>query len=264
MNAKIVAILLTVLCLLLAVGLIYRHTSATEEKKKDVSTITHFSNEVVDVSKRLDEQKLVNLSLERDNGTQAEEIKTYSNNLASVSASFAKTQADAKAAAETAKQEVRRRDARIAELETEREGMTRKMDDLTGSITNLETQIADTQVKLEASEGDREFLLKELKRLQAEKSELERQFNDLAQLRDQVRHLRDELSVSRRLEWIRRGLYGSLKGSEILRKSMASTAGARTNYNLDVEIRRDGSAEVLTNTPGADEITTTNTTSSTK
>jgi hypothetical protein len=111
---------------------------------------------------------------------------------------------------------------------------------------------------LEASEGDREFLLKELKRLQAEKSDLERQFNDLAMLRDQVRRLRDELSVSRRLEWIRRGLYGSLKGGELLRKGFASASNTQTNFNLDVEIKRDGSATVLTNTPGADAAATNN------
>ena len=251
MNSKIVAILLVLLCLLLGAGLIYRHNTAKKDRKDDVAKIYHYSNEWVETSKKLDEQKLVNLSLERDFATQAEELKTYSNNLATVSADFVKTQADAKTAAEAAKEEVRRRDGRISELEGERDGMTKKMTDLTGSISSLETLIADTQRKLEASEGDREFLLKELKRLQAEKTDLERQFNDLAQLREQVRRLRDELSVSRRLEWIRRGIYGSLKGGEMLRQGLASTA-ARTNYNLDVEIRREGGATVLTNAPTSD------------
>src|SRR5439155_1655978 len=129
------------------------------------------------------------------------------------------------------------------------------MTDLTTSIGTLETQITDTQRKLEASEGDREFLLKELKRLQAEKSDLERQFNDLALLRDQVKRLRDELSVSRRLEWIRRGLYGSLKGGELLKKGVASSGASRTNYNLDVEIRRQGAPTILTNSPTQDGTT---------
>lgn len=248
MNSKIVAIILTLLCLLLAAGLIYRHNTANQEKKQDVATIRYYSNEWTDVSRKLDEQKLVNLSLERDYATQSEELRTYSNKLESVSANLAKTEADAKVAAETAKEEVRRRDVRIAELENERDGMTAKMTDLTSSISTLETQIADTQRKLEASEGDREFLLKELKRLQAEKTDLERQFNDLAQLRDQVRRLRDELSISRRLEWIRRGLYGNLKGGELLRRGLVSSP-ARTNFNLDVEIRREGGATVLTNAP---------------
>jgi septal ring factor EnvC (AmiA/AmiB activator) len=252
MNSRIAATLLGLICLLLAAGWIYRHYTATSEKKRDVQTISHYSNEWVETTKKLDEQKMVNLSLEHDFATQAEELKTYSNNLASVSANFAKTQTEAKAAAEVAKEEMRRKDARISELESERDGMSKKMNELTNSISNLETQIAETQHKLEASEGDREFLLKELKRLQAEKLELEKQFNDLALLREQVRKLRDELSVSRRLEWIRRGLYGNLKGGEALRKGFASAPSAQTNYNLDVEIRRDGSAKVLTNGPYSD------------
>jgi septal ring factor EnvC (AmiA/AmiB activator) len=262
MNSKIVAVLLLLICLLLGAGLVYRQSTATQEKKKDVATIHHYSNEWVETSKKLDEQKLVNLSLERDFTSQSEQLTTYSNNLVSVNANFEKSRADAQAAADSAKEEVRRRDVRIAELENERDGMTRKMGDLTNSISNLENQIAETQHKLEASEGDREFLLKELKRLQAEKTELERQFNDLAQLRDQVRRLRDELSVSRRLEWIRRGLYGSLKGGELLRKGLASATPARTNYNLDVEVRRDGEAKVLTNHPASDSTAANTNTSS--
>jgi hypothetical protein len=265
MNFKIVAALLTLVCLALAVGLVYRQTTANEEKKKDVATIFSYSNQVVDVTKKLDEQKLVNLSLEHDFATQGEELKNFSNKLASVTADFAKTQVEAQTAATKAKEELQRRDTKIAELETERDGMSRKMTDLTNSISSLENQIADTQRKLEASEGDREFLLKELKRLQAEKSDLERQFNDLAALRDQVRHLRDELSISRRLDWIRRGLYGSLKGSELLQKNIASAGPSTTNYNLDVEIRRNGGATVLTNNPNPESATSnTNTSSSAK
>jgi chromosome segregation ATPase len=258
---KIAAIILTLVCLLLGAGLVYRHSTAVKEKTADVATIKHFSNQWVSVSKDLNEQKMVNLSLERDLSSQAEELKTYSNNLASVNANFTKSQADAKAAAETAKEQMRQRENRIAELESEKDGMTRKMNDLTNSISGLETQIAETQRKLEASEGDREFLLKELKRLQAEKSDLERQFADIALLRDQVRKLRDELSVSRRLEWIRKGLYGSLKGSELLRKGLASGTPARTNYNLDVEIKREGGARVLSNAPASDSAPLTNATS---
>lgn len=260
MNLKIVAIVLTLVALVLAAGLIYRHSTAKKEKIEDVAKIHHFSNQVTEVSHELDRTRVHAVNLERDVATQAEELQAYSNNIAVLSASFDKSKVEAKAAAETAREEIRRRDERIAGLEDEREGMTKKMETLTGSISDLESQIADTQRKLEISEGDREFLLKDLKRLQAEKSELERQFNDLAMLRDQVRKLRDELSVSRRLEWIRRGLYGSLKGGEILRRGMVSAAG-QTNYNLDVEIRRDGGATVVTNVPAGEWVAPNDTTS---
>ena len=126
---------------------------------------------------------------------------------------------EAQAAATNAAADIAKRDSRINELETQRDDLTKRMTDLNGQITGLEGQISDTQRKLAASEGDREFLLKELKRLQAEKNELEKQFNDLAgMLREQVRKLKDELSISKRLDWIRRGLYGSLKGAEKLQE----------------------------------------------
>ena len=77
------------------------------------------------------------------------------------------------------------------------------------AITNLTAQIEETKRKLATSEGEKGFLEKELKRLVAEKSELERQFNDLTVLRAQVAKLKEELTIARRIEWIRRGLFAS-------------------------------------------------------
>jgi hypothetical protein len=89
------------------------------------------------------------------------------------------------------------------------------------------------------------LLLRELKRLQAEKAELERQFNDLVLVREQFRKLKEELSIARRLDWIRRGLYGATerKGAELLQRGMVAPP-VRTNYNLDVEIKKDGGAKI--------------------
>jgi hypothetical protein len=69
--------------------------------------------------------------------------------------------------------------------------------------------------------------------------------------------LRDELSIARRLEWIRRGLYGDVnKGAQLLQRGFTAKAPEPTNapagkgqYNLDVELSRDGSVKV--NTPAA-------------
>jgi septal ring factor EnvC (AmiA/AmiB activator) len=245
MNSRLVAIILVLICLGLAGGLFYRHSEAVKEKKQDTQIIQDLTNQVTDVKMKLEEQKLVNVSLERDFTAQGEQLKVYSNNLATVSSNFTKVQADAKAAAESAKAEMIKRDARIAELESERDGLSKRMTELNSSISSLETKISDTQKKLDASEGDRDFLLKELKRLQTEKAELEKQFNDLALLREQVRRLRDEMSISRRLDWIRRGLYGPLvKGGELLQKGIKPPT-PQTNYNLNVELNRDGSVKVI-------------------
>ena len=101
------------------------------------------------------------------------------------------------------------------------------------------------------NEGARAHL-SELRRLQDEKNSLERQFNDLAMLREQVRKLRDELSISRRLDWIRRGLYGSLKGAERLQQGIEPPITGGTNFDLNVELQESGEVEVVpqgTNAP---------------
>ena len=57
--------------------------------------------------------------------------------------------------------------------------------------------------------------------------------------------LKEELSVARRLEWLRMGIYGQQdkKGAE--RLMAGSTPATRTNgFNLNVELKQDGGATV--------------------
>lgn len=143
-------------------------------------------------------------------------------------------------------------------MEAQNRALDQRAVDLSTAITNLTGQIEDTQKKLAASEGDKAFLEKELKRLIAEKAELERQFNDLKILRAQVAKLREEMNISRRLEWIRKGLFGipEQKGAQqLMQHAPAAPEEARTNhYDLNVEIGADGSVRVippLTNRPAA-------------
>jgi hypothetical protein len=123
---------------------------------------------------------------------------------------------------------------------------------LNTSIGKLGKLITETERKLTASEGDREFLLKELKRMQVEKAELERQFNDLSVLRTQVAKLKEELSISRRLEWMRMGLYGASekKGAERLMAGSTPPAAKSNNFNLNVELKQDGGAQIVSPDPG--------------
>ena len=203
---------------------------------------------------KVDELKTVNRTLETNLFGRTHELESVSNNFVNISAALAKTQAEAKAAAETAAAEMAKRDAKISELQGQNDDMTKRMLDLNISLGNLETQIAATEKKLASSEGDRAFLLRELKRLQGEKAELEKQFNDLAVLREQVTKLKDELSIARRLDWIRRGLYGTSapKGAEALMKP-AQPAVSGTNANLNVELKQSGGVKILsgTNSPPA-------------
>jgi chromosome segregation ATPase len=243
---KAAIIVMVVLSLGLAGGLFMRHNTAVQVEKKQVDTILDFSNKLTQTSANLDEQVQVNSTLQNTLEARKRDLLDTSNNLVKVTADLARTRSEAQAAAENAKAELAQRDQRINELETQRSDLTKKMDDLTLNIDKLGIQITETEKKLEASEGDREFLLTELKRLQAEKVELERQFNDLSVLRSQVAKLKDELSIARRLEWIRMGIYGAQerKGAEILMTGV-NNAPARPKFDLNVELKQDGAATIV-------------------
>ncbi len=239
---------ITILVLLtigLGVTLFLRHTQAVKVQTAQTEVIVGLSNKLETTSKSYDEEVKINSMLRTDVDQRKKDLQEASNTIISVKADLAKTQKDAQAAAELAKAEMAKRDAKINELESQRNDLTKKMDGLTLNIENLNKQIADTEKKLAASEGDREFLLKELKRMQAEKAELERQFNDLSVLRTQVAKLKEELSIARRLEWIRMGIYGAQerKGAEILMTGITPTQ--RPSFNLNVELKQDGTANIV-------------------
>ena len=251
-SMKALIAILILVALGLSGSLYYRHNQATEREKEDTTTIYQLSNTVVNTQQELARQEKVNQQLESIVVDRTQQLLETSNTLVTVNATLVKVREEAKSAAETAAADLAKRDARINELETQRDDLTKRMTDLNGQITGLDGQIADMQRKLEASEGDREFLLQELRRLQDEKNSLERQFNDLAMLREQVRKLRDELSISRRLDWIRRGLYGSLKGAERLQQGIEPPITGGTNFDLNVELQESGEVEVVpqgTNAP---------------
>jgi len=240
-------IILAVICVGLGVALLTTKKQATVEKKKDTDTIFTLSNQWVDTSGKLEEQKQVNLSLEQDVAARKKEFGELTNKFSEIATVLVKTEDSLK----LTKEEVAKRETKIAELEQQNAQLDQRAAELTTSLTNLTIQIADTQRKLAASEGDKAFLEKELKRLMGEKAELERQFNDLALLRSQISKLKEELSVARRLEWIRMGLYGNQtkKGAELLMSNPDQKP--KPNYNLNVELKQDGSATVVpaTNAP---------------
>ena len=252
MKAKAVIIILVLICLGLGVALYLNFSKSQEEIKTVEKKREEVSNNWVRASIDLTEQKKNAILLQTNLALRTEEVKALSNDLSVVKTKLDKTEAEAKAAAQAAQEELAKRDAKITELETQRDDLTKRMTELNVSITSLEKQITDTEKKLTASEGDRTFLLKELKRLQAEKAELERQFNNLAFLREQVRKLRDELSIAKRLEWIRRGLVGeNLSGGELMQRGFGKRV-PQTNYNLNVELRQDGTVKVGgTNAPAS-------------
>lgn len=253
---KVLAIILVLLSIGLGVALLLRHNEAVHQKQEDEAVKTELTNRLGLAEAKFEDQERVNMLLRTNLDEAQADLTEFSNRFVSVSQTLAKTQADAKAAAEAAQAEIERREQRISQLTAQGEDLTHRIEGLNGSISNLNNQIADTERKLDAAEGDREFLLTELKRLQAEKADLERQFNDLDLLRNQVSKLKEELSVARRLDWIRRGIYGGgevKKGAELLMKGVTATVPT-TNFSLNVELKQDGGARIvpppgITNSP---------------
>jgi len=244
MKAAIVFLILASLGL--GVGLMMRHQKAVKVEQQKNERIEVLSKDLNEEKNKRDEQEKLAMYLSTNLNVRTEELTSASNNLTKLNAELARTQKEMQAAAEAARADIERRDLQIANLTSETNSMTQKLDDMNSSIGKLGKLISDTERKLAASEGDREFLLKELKRMQVEKADLERQFNDLSVLRTQVAKLKEELSIARRLEWIRLGIYGASekKGAE---KLMAGTTGPAksNNFNLNVELKQDGGAQVI-------------------
>jgi chromosome segregation ATPase len=254
MKNLIGVIILAALCLGLGVVLFSTKKKADQQHAKDVDTILNHSNQWVKASSELDEQRQVNIMLTNDLGTVRSEFVILTNKFTDTVVTLTKTEVSLKATQDA----VAERDLKITALETQNRELDEKAIDLSAALTNLTSQISETQRRLDASEGDKAFLEKELKRLMVEKAELERQFNDLAILRAQVSKLKEELSVARRLDWIRKGLFAAdeQKGAQRLMGNTRTQpqAAKSSAYDLNVEVNADGTVKVippLTNAPAA-------------
>ncbi len=213
------------------------------------------------MKKQLEEQKDVNAVFEKDLATQKKAYTDLTNSLTQVSANLAQvsgTLSKTEEALKNTQQEVAKRDAQISELQTQNQALENRALELSTSITNLTLQIAETQRKLAASEGDKGFLQKELRRLMTQKADLERQFNDLTALRAQVAKLKQERNLARRLEWMRQGLLATTeqKGAQklMLGFQVAQTKTSKPASDLNVEASTAGSVRVIPPIKSADAL----------
>jgi uncharacterized protein (DUF3084 family) len=242
-------IILIVVCLGLGIALITIKKQAADQQALDEKTIQSFSNNLASTTKDLDEQRNVSSELQKDLATQKKNYeKNYeelTNNFVQVSGNLAKTEASL----EASQQEVAKRDAKITELENENQSLDRRASELTNAISSLNVEIAETQRKLASAEGDKAFLSKELKRMMADLNEYQRQFNDLTIVKAQLSKLKDQMIMARRLEWARTGVYAAAeqKGAQRLMTGLkaAPHEPERPNYDLNVEIRSDGTTRVI-------------------
>jgi septal ring factor EnvC (AmiA/AmiB activator) len=255
MKPKIILPILVVVAVGLLVAVIVSRKTISVQRE----AIAYHSNEWQKASIKVDDLTAVNHTLEGDLDKRKTEFLSLTNAYAEVITALAKTEADLKQTEDSlklTKEEVAARDAKIAALETQNKELDTKSAELSTAITNLTTQIEATQQRLATAEGDKALLQKELSRLMAEKAQLERQLNDLQFLKKQVAQLKAELSISKRLDWIRKGLFtpGEQKGATLLMQGNAPKPAPTGQYDLNVEIHSDGSVKVippLTNAPAA-------------
>lgn len=227
----------------------HRRQSAAQQQSNEV-VILDFSNRWETTRRSLDEQKRVNDTLETNLTSRASQLETLRTEIANLNSTLARSRAETR----SAQDEVAKRDDQISTLEGRNVDLTKQMGALQTALAGLEEQIAEAERQLSSAEGNRQELLEEIRRLQSEKVEMEKQLNDLAFLRDQVRKLKEELTIARRLDWIRRGIYGATpkKGAEALAEMKfggepAPTAATSGTPSLDVELRSSG--EVRVNAP---------------
>ncbi len=256
MKSNLAAILLVLACAGLGIVLWLQLQTHASQTQHLATTINSYSNRVATLQDLLDQDKSVRAILESNlvaiQLKASNELAVAQTKIASTSESLDKAQAEAKAAAvavNAAAAAIDEKNKKIAELEGQNANLDKEANSLQNSLTNLEAQIRDTQKKLEASDGTNKFLSDELKRLQAQKEDLERKLSDLASLKEQVRLLKENLSIARRLDYLRQGIFDFVnqKGSGRMMNPLPPSPPAVTNTNksLDVEIHQSGAVKII-------------------
>lgn len=261
MKLKIGIVILALVCIGLLIALNTTKKSAEVQRKQDTAAILDFSNQLDSANISLNDLRQVNLMLTNDLSALQQAAETLSNKLVATSSTLSTT----KESLATAEGQIVNLNGRINDLEAQNKALDERAVDLTNRLAALNAQIIETQRKLANSQTDNAYLTAELQKQLAQKAELERKFNDLDVLRTQVKKLRDELFVTRRLQWMANGNDPSTpkKGGEIMmqrRSVTVSPAGAEaakvaagtpaagktaSPYDLNVEVGSDGSVHVI-------------------
>ena len=252
MKFKVAIVILALACIGLAIGLFTTKKQADDQHSSDTKDINNYSNQVVDAAERMKELGQVNLALSNDLyssqqalALDADQMAQLSNALAAANA----TLADTKTSLLSAEELVTNLNSRIADLEAQNKLLDTQADTLSNSLVRLNQEIEDTKSQLAVSETNATFLQRELQKQLAQKAELEHKVNDLDELRAQVRKIKDEVFVARRIQLMKYDT-GNKKGAELLMTHAAPPAALRpikpaSTYDLNVEIGSDGSVKVI-------------------
>jgi chromosome segregation ATPase len=258
MKMKIGIIILAAASVGLLIALLATKKAAEAQRTKDEAAINVFSNNLVAAHNNIDELSQVDLVLSNNLDASREAFVTVSNNLTGSLLETSNSLTQTQASLQNAQDQVTNLNSRITDLEAQNKALDERAATLNSTIAMLDSQIAETQQKLAVSDTNNAFLTAQLQTQLALKAELEHKFADLDTVRAQVKKLRDEAFVARRLQWMANGNNSSAapKGAEMLMQHSAPSKNAATNlpphYDLNVEVGSDGSVHVIppaTNSP---------------
>ena len=267
MNTKIGIAILLAACVGLAVVLAVVKSQDNKQHGEDAKKISDFSSQLDEANTNLNDLRQTNLKLNSDLATNRAAALELSNSLTETKSALVAAQTayqsaqiqitNAQTQIATDQSQITNLNSRIATLETQNQALDQRVNLLSNNITALDSQIAETQLKLATTQTNNAFLEAELKRQIAQREDLERQFNDLKIVRQQVTKLRNELIAARELEWMREGIdpANPMKGGQLLMMRSLPVPKAPAHnpaYDLNVEVRSDGSVHViqpLTNSP---------------
>lgn len=259
MKIKVVIVILAVACVGLGIGLFAIKKTAEDQHATDVTLTLDFSNQVVAADKRLDELGQVNLTLSNDLASSqqqlnldAEQLTQLSNSLATANATLADANAaltDTKTSLTAAQEMVTNLNARISDLEAQNHVLDEQATTTAAKLMRLSAEVENTKHQLAISETNSAFLQGELQKQLVQKAELEHKFNDLDELRVQVKKVKDEMFIARRLQLMKND-NGGKKGAELLRQrnvqvTSVPATNPPANYDLNVEVGSDGTIKVI-------------------
>jgi chromosome segregation ATPase len=242
MKIKVVIVILILAVIGLAVALFAVKKSGEEQHAADVNSIVDFSNQVVNADLKINDLNQVNLMLTNDLALSQQQSAQLSNSLAAAVVTIA----NSKATIASANDQITNLTGRISDLETQNKVLDQRANELTNTIAQLNSLIDDTRAKLNASETNSVFLQQALEKQMAQKAEIEHKFNDLDELRQQVRKIKDDLYTARRLQLMKND-NSQKKGAQLLieRTAPITNAPVAPNYGLNVEVGSDGSVKVI-------------------
>lgn len=247
MKTKIVIVILAVACAGLFIGLFAVKKQGEEQRASDQVSISDFSNQVVSANLKIIDLNQANLTYSNEWILSRQQAEQLSNSLAEAAA----TVASSREALAGAQQQITSLNTHIGDLETQNRVLDQRAGELTNTISQLNSLIDDTRSKLAMSENNSQFLQQELQKQLAQRADIEHKFNDLDELRQQVKKVKTDLFVARRQQLMRNDV-GQKRGAQLLveHSAAAPEPAPAGNYGLNVEVGSDGSVRVIP-PPGA-------------